>query len=87
MKTYENMMEAIVEEALDTLEGSLDCCMCEQCRNDIAAYALNHLPCRYVVTKSGGIISKADTMRTQHLTDVRTTLIQAAQIVGQHPRH
>lgn len=87
MKTYENMMEAIVEDALDDMVNILDCCTCEQCRNDIAAYALNHLPCRYVVTKSGGIISKADTMRTQHLTDVRTVLIQAAQMVKQHPRH
>ena len=42
MKRYENMMEAIVEEGLDMMGDSLGCCMCEQCRSDIAAYALNH---------------------------------------------
>ena len=35
----------------------------------------------------GGAISKADTMRIQHLTDVRTAVLQAAQVVKEHPRH
>ena len=47
----------------------------------------NHVPSRYVVTKSGGIISKADSLRTQHLTDVRTALLQAAQVIKENPRH
>ena len=71
MKKYENMMEAFVEEELQVIKDSLGCCTCEQCLNDIAAYALNQLPPRYVVTSIGGAISKADTMRIQHLTDVR----------------
>lgn len=87
MKKYENMMETIVEEELKAMGPGLDCCMCEQCRNDIAAWALNQLPPRYVVTRAGGAISKADTMRIQHLTDVRTALVQAAQLVKEQPRH
>ena len=87
MKRYENMMEAIVEEGLDMMGDSLGCCMCEQCRSDIAAYALNHLPPRYVATRIGGTISKADSLRIQHLTDVRTALLQAAQMVNETPRH
>lgn len=87
MKKYENMMEAFVENELQVMGDSLECCTCEQCLNDIAAYALNHLPPRYVVTQAGGAISKADTMRIQHLTDVRTALVQAAQVVKEHPRH
>lgn len=87
MKKYENMMEAVVEGELLAMGDSLGCCTCEQCRNDIAAYALNHLPPRYVVTHEGGAISKADAMRIQHLTDVRTALIQAAQVVKENPRH
>ena len=87
MRRYENMMEAIVEEGLDMMGDSLGCCLCEQCRSDIAAYALNHLPPKYVVTQAGGAISKADTLRIQHLTDVRTALIQAAQMVNENPRH
>ena len=87
MKRYENMMEGFVEEVLDIMGDSLGCCMCEQCRSDIAAYALNHLPPRYVATRIGGTISKADSLRIQHLTDVRTALIRAAQTVKESPRH
>ena len=87
MKKYENMMETIVEEELDAMAPELECCTCEQCRNDMTAWALNQLPPKYVVTQAGGAISKADTMRIQHLTDVRTALVQAAQMVKEHPRH
>ena len=87
MKQYENIMESIVEEELEKLVPGLDCCTCEQCRNDIAAWALNQLPPRYVATRSGKVISKADTLRIQHLTDVRTALVQAARIVNEQPRH
>ena len=52
-----------------------------------SAHALNQLPPRYVVSHMGGAISKADTMRIQHLTDVRTAVLQAAQVVKEHPRH
>lgn len=87
MKKYENMMELIVEDELDSVAIGMGCCLCEQCRNDIAALALNRLPPQYVVTRAGGAIRKADTMRIQHLTDVRTALIQAAVVIKQSPRH
>lgn len=87
MKKFVNMMEAFVEEELEAMKDGLGCCTCEQCLNDIAAYALNQLPPRYVVTTAGEAISKADTMRIQHLTDVRTALVQGAQVVKENPRH
>ena len=87
MKRYENMMEAFVEEVLEKMAPELDCCTCEQCQSDIAAWALNQLPPRYVATQAGGAISKADTLRIQHLTDVRTAIIQGAELVKEHPRH
>ena len=87
MKKYENMMELIVEDEIDAVAHGMGCCLCEQCRNDISALALNRLPPQYVVIRAGGAIRKADTMRIQHLTDVRTALIQAAEIVKNSPRH
>lgn len=87
MRKYENMMEAMVEQELDMMGDSLGCCMCPQCRSDIAAFALNHLPPRYVATRAGGAISKADALRIQHLTDVRTAVLQAARMVSENPRH
>lgn len=87
MKKYENMMETIVEDEIDIMAPGLDCCLCEQCRSDIAALALNHLPPQYVVTRLGSAIRKMDAMRIQHLTDVRTAVIQAAEIIKKDPRH
>ena len=87
MQKYQNMMETMVEEVIEIVAPELDCCTCEQCRNDIAAWALNHLPPKYVVTRAGNAISKADTMRIQHMTDVRTAVVLAAQTVKAHPRH
>jgi len=87
VKKYENMMELIVDDEIDSIVAGMGCCLCEQCRNDIAALALNRLPPQYVVTRAGGAIRKADTMRIQHITDVRTAIIQAAAIVKASPRH
>ena len=83
MKMYQNIMETIVEE----LKDSLDCCTCAQCRSDMIAFALNQLPTRYVATSAGGTISKADSLRIQHMTDIRTALIKASKIVKDSPRH
>jgi len=41
----------------------------------------------YVVTRAGGAISKADSLRIQHHTDVRTAIMLAAQVVKEFPRH
>ena len=87
MKKYVNMMENIVEEEIDIMAPGLGCCLCDQCRSDIAALALNHLPPQYVVTQVGSAIRKVDAMRIQHLTDIRTAIIQAAEIVRKDPRH
>lgn len=87
MKKYVNMMENIVEDEVDLMAPGLGCCLCEQCRSDIVALALNHLPPQYVVTQAGGVISKADAMRIQHITDVRTAIVRAAEIVRKGPRH
>ena len=87
LKQYENMMEPMVEDEFTSMLPGLDCCTCEQCRNDIIAWALNHLPPKYVATRAGGVISKADTLRIQHLTDVRTALVRAVVVVSEHPRH
>ena len=87
MKLYVNMMESFVEEVLEKMAPELGCCTCEQCRGDIIAWALNQLPPKYVATRAGGAISKADALRIQHLTDARTAIIQGAELVKEHPRH
>lgn len=88
MVTYYNAMETLVEETFDKLKSKLDCCTCELCRNDIIAYALNHLPAKYVVTEKGAMYSKANsTMNIQPSADIVTALTTGANLVKAHKRH
>ena len=87
MAIYHNVMEDVLEMEYDALKDSFGCCTCEQCRNDVIAYALNHMPPRYVVNRSGSVLVKLESWRQQGLTDVRTALTRAAMVVSEKPRH
>jgi len=45
---------------IDQLWPNTEYCKCERCRMDIAAYALNRLPPRYVHSLAGELIHKFD---------------------------
>ena len=82
-----NMMESLVQLKLDEVIDALDCCKCERCRMDIASYALNQLPPKYVVTAEGTVYSKLDTLSVQYETDMLNALFQGAKLVSENPRH
>lgn len=85
---YKNYMEdAIVSELNDVLEQSTDVCRCEKCREDMAAYALNRLPPKYVVTFLGNVYTKLNQLKAQARTDIIVQLMEAAKVVGKRPRH
>ena len=87
MKLYNNIMEDLVEEALDDMVGRIQFCNCDQCRSDIIALALNHLPPQYAVSPTGVSFSKLKNLRYQHQADIQTELIKAILLVNEHPRH
>ena len=87
MKLYHNMMEDAVETLLDEMKDTLGCCTCDQCRSDVIAYTLNQVSSRYVVTNTGHLLSRADSLRSQHTTDTHTALIKSAMLVKERPRH
>lgn len=87
MKLYRNIMEELVEEFYDDIKDRCDCCTCEQCRGDVIAYTLNHLPPQYVVSSVGASLSKAANLRYQHKTDIHTALLRAMTVVSESPRH
>lgn len=87
MSSYKNCMESMVEEMYDELKPTLNCCTCQRCRDDTVAYALNHLPCRYVVSDSGSLFARANALERQYRTDIIAALQQAADVVAQYPRH
>ena len=86
-KIMKNIMESIVEQRIDELLPSMDCCKCEQCRLDIEAIVLNKMPAKYVVSTKGEIMSHLNVHARQNTADLTATILQAAAIVSKHPRH
>lgn len=82
-----NMMETLVLEKMDEVSSKLDCCQCPKCRMDIASYALNRLPPKYVATYEGEVYSKLDTLSVQYEADLLKAVFLAAEVVKDNPRH
>ncbi|MCL2703508.1 MAG: late competence development ComFB family protein [Defluviitaleaceae bacterium] len=80
-----NYMETIVFDMIDTVLKNFDCCTCEKCRNDIAAYALNNLPPKYIV--SNEVYSKLSTLHQQFGVDVMSKLAVGVKLIKDNPRH
>ena len=82
-----NLTEDVVLNKIESLADDLNCCTCEHCRLDIASYALNRLPAKYVATTRGELLSKLDSLELQFDTTVTTVILQGAMLVKNHPRH
>ena len=82
-----NLTEDIVISKLDSLINRLDCCKCDLCRLDIASYALNRLPCKYVATTQGELLSKISLIDNEFNIRVTTEITKAVNVIKEHPRH
>lgn len=82
-----NLTEDIVTEELDSLIDLLDVCKCDRCRLDIASYALNRLPPKYVCTTQGTLMSKLSIIDSDFKIRVATEISKGAEIVKRNPRH
>jgi competence protein ComFB len=82
-----NVMESLVEQKLDEVIDTFDCCKCEQCRADIISYALNRLSPKYANTDLGRAYMKLDATSTQFEIDLLAALYEAAEKVKKNPRH
>ena len=83
-----NNMESFVLQNLDkVLDQFPECCRCEQCRNDIVVWALNHLPPKYVNSKMGDVYTRLDSYWGQDDAEIIMTIAKAVEIVSKHPRH
>ncbi len=82
-----NLMEELVDRLINAYISETGCCDCEQCRADIRAYALNHLPPRYVVSTSGGIFVRVNALTHQSQADIATAIMKGIRVVTKHPRH
>ena len=82
-----NIMEDYVIVTLDHMLDSLDCCKCEKCRLDIASYALNRLPSKYVATTQGELMTRLCEFDNQFEAQVMAAITNASQVVANNPRH
>ncbi len=82
-----NIMEDYVIVIQDRILDNLDCCKCEKCRLDIASYALNRLPSKYVATTQGELMTKLCEFDNQFEAKVMAELTAAAEIIKRNPHH
>jgi competence protein ComFB len=83
-----NYMEDAVRNTLnELLEKRSNVCKCSRCRLDTIAYALNHLPAKYVVTDQGHTYTRVAEMAQQFSTDLVVALSKAIKHVNKNPRH
>lgn len=83
-----NVVETMVWEVMDSmLEQKPDMCRCENCRADMAAYALNRLRPHYAATKKGEVLAKTASLDRSIKVSLLVALTEAMEIVKANPRH
>lgn len=80
-----NLMEDTVSRKIDQLWEGTDYCKCDQCRMDIAAYALNRLPAQYVQSLKGKVLYQFESVQTQRDIEVTIEVSKGIEIVGKSP--
>lgn len=80
------------EIVLDTLQELLnkdeynDVCTSEECLLDMATYALNRLPAKYVATEKGEVYTKTEELEQQHSVDILSVVTRAIKVVNENRR-
>ena len=88
MEGLKNLMEDNVERTIDKLLPTMPhICSCQDCRLDMATYALNRLQPKYARTSTGVIMHRFDTASAQAEAEILTVVISAMEIIGAHPHH
>lgn len=85
--SYINVMQLLVEEKADEYMKMFGICCCDTCRVDVRAYALNHLPPKYVVLSQNERVPRLTVYENRFASDVTAQLIQACKKVMLTPHH
>ena len=84
---YINVMQLLVDEKADEYMKMFGICCCDKCRVDVRAYALNHLPPKYVVLSQNERVPRLTVYESRFSSDVTAQLIQACKKVMLTPHH
>lgn len=88
MEGLKNMMEDNVEHTLNQLLPTMpNVCSCDDCKLDMATYALNRLQPKYARTAKGIVMHRFDTASSQVEAEILTAVVSAITIIGSHPHH
>lgn len=88
MEGLRNITEEDVEEQLNKLLPTMpNICSCEQCRLDMATYALNRLKPNYVRSDKGALFHKVNISSPQAKTEILATVVNAITVIGARPNH
>lgn len=82
----EDLVLETMEELLNENEYS-DICTCRQCLLDIASYALNRLPPKYIASAKGGLHTKIAEFHQQARVDIISAVTRAIKKVARNPHH
>ena len=80
-------MEKVVDDRLEEMLRSENCCKCERCLEDMKAIALNKLPAKYVSTHNGELFTKLDSTLRQKVVDINVAVSNAIACVSKNPTH
>lgn len=88
MKGLKNMMEDNVERTINQVLSTMpNICSCEDCKLDMATYALNRLQPKYTRSDTGVILHRFDTASSQAEAEILTVVVSAINVIGSHPHH
>ena len=88
MEGLKNMKEDNVERMLNKLLPTMPhICSCNDCKLDMATYALNRLHPKYGRTNTGAILHRFDTSSAQAEAEILTVVLSAIELIGSHPHH
>lgn len=80
-----NLMEETVLDKIEHLWQNTNYCKCNQCKMDIATYALNRLPAQYVQSMKGKVLYRFEANQIQRDIEVTVAVSQGIEIVGKSP--
>ena len=84
---YVNVMQLLVEEKAEKYMQMFGVCCCERCQLDVKAFALNHLPPKYVFMGPDERVPRLTVYEAQYSSDITAQLLKACTIVHETPHH
>ncbi|MCM8812306.1 MAG: late competence development ComFB family protein [Candidatus Omnitrophica bacterium] len=83
-----NIMETLARNYLkNMLATRKDICTCEQCYEDILAYALTRVPPKYVTTDKGAMVLLVENSKAENSAVILRELMAAVNVVSANPVH